>query len=264
MPLTDLQFQTVITDRELIAHAAGGSQAGSYPNALESLDLAYQRGYRWFEFDLQWTRDGQLVGLHDWRATLAHWYDLSQLPAHWRWRRRLWPGCTLPASLFFSLPMRLGWTPLTPERLRDWLAGHPDCWLVTDIKRDNARALAELAEVFGPLRARVMAQVFSLAELNLAQKLGFGRTGWANYGPKWSLSRLLDRLPGRNLDVVVLDDSRLSLPRDAETLDQLQQTGLALWVFTVNDPKRLQALPASISGVITDSLMPGGPPRPVS
>ncbi|MGY6587191.1 MAG: glycerophosphodiester phosphodiesterase family protein [Wenzhouxiangella sp.] len=256
MPLINLQFQTIETDRELIAHAAGGSQAGSYPNAVESLDLAYQRGYRSFEFDLQWTRDDELVGLHDWRGTLAHWYDLNTLPARWRWARRLWPGCALPAPIFFSLPMRLGWTPLTPERLRDWLSCHPDCWLVTDIKRDNPRALTRLAQVFGESRSRVLAQVFSLGELELAQKLGFGRTGWANYGPKWSLSRLLQTLPGRGLDVLVLDESRLRLPQDTGLLDQLDSAGLELWVFTVNNPERLHALPASIRGVITDSLLP--------
>ncbi len=257
MPLTDLQFQRLETDRKLIAHACGGSHAGSYPNAVESLDIAYERGYRCFEFDLQWTRDGQLVGLHDWRSTLAHWYDLGQLPMRWRWARRLRPGCALPASVFFSLPMRLGWTPITPDRLREWLTKHPDCWLVTDIKRDNAHALNRLAHTFGESRSRVLAQVFSLAELDLAKSLGFGRTGWANYGPKWSLSRLIETLPGRGLDVLVLDAQRIRPLRDKALLERLQKDGLELWVFTVNDKEQLRRLPASISGVITDSLLPG-------
>ena len=98
--------------------------------------------------------------------------------------------------------------------------------------------------------------MFSLAELEHAQRLGFGRTGWANYGPNWSLSRLLATLPGRGLDVLVLDESRLRLPRDTRPLNQLAAAGLELWVFTVNDAERLHALPASIRGVITDSLMP--------
>ena len=251
-----LEFEAIASPRLLIAHASGGSPLGNYPNAVECLDWWYQQGVRHFEFDLQWTRDGHLVGLHDWGPTFRRWFDPATLPWHWQLRT---PGielCGLPRDVFLAMGMRGGLTVITPKRLRDWLGSHPDAWLVTDIKRNNPEALTQLAEVFGPLKAQVLAQVFSLAEIHLARELGYARVGWANYVPKLPINELPGMLAGQPLDVVVVNHKTIIDPATHPYLDELRQLGMDLWVFTVNDPERLAELPDSVNGAITDRLLP--------
>lgn len=254
------QFLNIDSSHRIIAHASGGSQLGNYPNAIECLDHWHAAGVRYFEFDLQWTIDRHLFGLHDWGRTFRRWFDTSALPWHWRLRLRLGARRGPPWRLLSELPMRGGLTPITPERLAIWLASHPEAWLVTDVKRGNPEALRELALVMGKLRSQVVAQVFSLEEIKLARELGFGKVGWANYIPKWSLADQASRLPGLPLDVVVLDEKTLTGPDSNRPLDTLRQAGFEVWVFTVNDPQRLASLPVAVNGIITDQLQPAKRP----
>lgn len=255
-----LQFQAVETDLRIIAHAGGGSELGNYPNAIECLDRWHATGVRHFEFDLQWTRDGQLVGLHDWGPTLRRWFDTSDLPWYWRLSLRLRPRHGIPLSLFKQMPMQGGLTPITPERLATWLAQHPEAWLVTDIKHRNPAALKVLAECLGSYRRQVLAQVFSVQEIDLARSLGYGQVAWANYVPKLGLAKLARLLPALPLDVIVLDESTLASPACDRPLDTLRAAGFEIWVFTVNDPDRVANLPRAINGIITDQLLPASQP----
>ncbi|TVQ34987.1 MAG: hypothetical protein EA370_09865 [Wenzhouxiangella sp.] len=251
-----LDFEFVASKRLLIAHAAGGSAMGSYPNAIECLDQWYAQGIRYFEFDLQPTPDGGWIGLHDWGPTLRRWFDLSALPLQQRLLRALRPRSALPAKSVLALPMRGNLTVLTPQRLATWLEAHPDAWLVTDIKSANRQGLEVLAQVLGQRVRQVVAQVFAIEEIELARRLGYGRVAWANYVPKWPLKALPDRLGDFSLDLVVLDQRKLALPQDLPHLDALIRQGREIWVFTVNDCQRLEELPEAISGVITDRLLP--------
>jgi glycerophosphoryl diester phosphodiesterase len=252
----DLKFQTITTAHRIIAHASGGSDMGNYPNAIECLDRWHAAGVRHFEFDLQWTSDGRLIGLHDWGPTFRRWFDISALPWSWRLSLRLRPRHGIPLNLFEQMPMQGGLTPVTPERLATWLAQHPEAWLVTDIKHRNPAALKVLAECLGSYRRQVMAQVFSVEEIDLARSLGYGQVAWANYVPRLGLAKLARRLPTLPLDVVVLDESTLASPACDRPLETLRAAGFEVWVFTVNDPDRVASLPGAINGIITDQLLP--------
>lgn len=256
-----LDFETIDTPRTLIAHAAGGSALGSYPNARQCLDQWYAWGVRHFEVDLQPTPDGSWVALHDWGPTLKRWFDLRALPWHRQLLRPLWPRAALPGAMLRALPMRGNLSVLTPEALNEWLSAHPDAWLVTDIKADNPNGLKMLASILGAQTRQVVAQVFAIAEIELAHELGFGRVAWANYVPKWPLHRLPDWLADQRLDLIVLDHTKINLPNDLPHLERLQDQGRELWVFTVNDGQRLNELPTAISGIITDRLLPPAAPE---
>jgi len=249
-------FEPVATDRLIIAHATGGSELGSYPNAIECLNDWYAKGIRWFEFDLHWTRDGHLVGLHDWGPTFRRWFDPAGLPLSWKLAAPLIRHQGLPLTTFQKLSMRGELTPIDPGLLSDWLADHDDAWLVTDIKTRNDIALEKLAEIFGPLRTRVLAQVFSTAEITLARELGYGRIGWANYVPKRPIAELPGLLEDQPIDLVVLNRKTIRDPATWSDLARLRSMGLDLWLFTVNDAEELAALPDSVNGIITDRLLP--------
>lgn len=251
-----IEFHAVSTDRRIIAHATGGHRLGNYPNARECLDEWYAQGVRWFEFDLHWTEDGHLIGLHDWGPTLRRWFDPATLPITWKLASPLIRYRGLPLPVFRSLTMRGKLTPIDPDILKDWLANHPDAWLVTDIKHNNPAALRRLAEVFGPLTQQVLAQVFSVEEISLARDLGYGRIGWANYVPKLPIERLPALLQDQPVDLVVLNRKTIRDPATWPHLQTLRDQGRDLWLFTVNDPEELTALPDSVNGIITDRLLP--------
>ncbi len=251
-----IEFETIESDRLIIAHATGGSELGSYPNAIECLDDWYAKGVRWFEFDLHWTRDGHLVGLHDWGPTFRRWFDPASLPLHWKLAAPLIRHRGVPSNTFETLRMRGDLTPINPKLLSDWLARHDDAWLVTDIKTHNAAALERLAGAFRPLRARVLAQVFSTQEITVAGELGYGRIGWANYVPKRPINELPALLAEQPVDVVVLNQKTIRDPATWPDLEKLRGMGLDLWLFTVNDPAELAALPDAVNGIITDRLLP--------
>lgn len=251
-----IEFETVESSRLIIAHATGGSELGSYPNAVQCLDDWYAKGVRWFEFDLHWTRDGHLVGLHDWGPTFRRWFEPADLPLEWKLAAPLIRHNGLPLKTFQALRMRGDLTPIDPSLLNDWLAQHHDAWLVTDIKNHNGTALAQLAGAFGPLRSRVLAQVFSIEEIDLALELGYGRIGWANYVPKLPIAALSGLLADRPVDVVVLNRKTIRDPGTWPDLEAIRTMGMDLWLFTVNDPEELNALPDSVNGIITDRLLP--------
>ncbi|MFB7465323.1 glycerophosphodiester phosphodiesterase [Streptomyces sp. NPDC056224] len=68
-----------------VVYAHRGASAYAPENTLESIDLAMQLGFDWVENDVQRTRDGELVVIHD--DTLARTTDVEQVfPGRQPWR----------------------------------------------------------------------------------------------------------------------------------------------------------------------------------
>ena len=61
-----------------IAHAGGGIGGASYTNSRDAFDANYRRGFRFFETDLNWTSDDQLVLIHDWEASFVDHFSKSK------------------------------------------------------------------------------------------------------------------------------------------------------------------------------------------
>ncbi|MGW0751794.1 glycerophosphodiester phosphodiesterase [Streptomyces sp. NPDC002587] len=68
-----------------VVYAHRGASAYAPENTLESIDLAMRLGFDWVENDVQRTRDGELVVIHD--DTLARTTDVEQVfPGRQPWR----------------------------------------------------------------------------------------------------------------------------------------------------------------------------------
>ena len=50
-----------------IAHAGGGLGKTSYTNSYQALTVDIDNGFKYFEIDFTFTKDDQLVCLHDWK-----------------------------------------------------------------------------------------------------------------------------------------------------------------------------------------------------
>ncbi|MHC0432612.1 glycerophosphodiester phosphodiesterase [Streptomyces sp. O3] len=83
-PASHAQAGTAATDRPLIV-AHRGASAYAPENTVESLDRAAEMGFRWAETDVQRTKDGELVMMHD--ATLARTTNVEDVfPGRAPWR----------------------------------------------------------------------------------------------------------------------------------------------------------------------------------
>ena len=109
----------------LVSHALGGviygedeEERDSYTNSLEGFTQSYERGLRIFEVDLDYTSDGQLVGVHDWEKQYAPYYG-DELPDH---------------GTFMSSPVMGKYTPVDLELLLDLMERYPDIMLMLDTK----------------------------------------------------------------------------------------------------------------------------------
>ncbi|MFE9630252.1 glycerophosphodiester phosphodiesterase [Streptomyces sp. NPDC006463] len=68
-----------------VVYAHRGASAYAPENTLDSIDLAMRLGFEWVENDVQRTRDGELVVIHD--DTLARTTDVEQVfPGRQPWR----------------------------------------------------------------------------------------------------------------------------------------------------------------------------------
>ena len=53
-------------DAKRIAHAGGGYRGDTYTNSFEALNENISNGFEYFELDFSFTRDYELVCIHDW------------------------------------------------------------------------------------------------------------------------------------------------------------------------------------------------------
>src|SRR4030042_4627950 len=113
--------------QNLVAHAGGGIENLSYTNSLEALNLSYSKGFRFMELDFEWTNDGYLVLIHDWEESILRLFNAR--PRQYSLKE------------YEHLKMINEMTSLSLDDLAIWIRQHPDTFIITDVKRDNIRAL---------------------------------------------------------------------------------------------------------------------------
>ncbi len=144
-----------------VAHAGGGIGKMSYTNSRDAIDANYRRGHRFFEIDLNWTRDGQLVLIHDWEGSFRSLFPKSKIAG------------TPSLDEFLRLKMKNNLTPISFAELVDWLRAHPAARIVTDVKDDNLRALEEIATDYAEMLDRIIPQIYTFEEYEPVWEMGY-------------------------------------------------------------------------------------------
>lgn len=162
-----------------IAHASGQVDAFTYTNSQEALEAAYAQGFRLFEVDISWTRDGHLVLLHDWDAALADLFHT--MPKH----------CSL--AEFYQLKMKGGrYHQMSFSDLMHWATDHPDACIVTDIKEDNVKALEKIHIDYPTLTEKIIPQIYNFDELVTVANNNYSQFILTLYKKSYSDKALLD------------------------------------------------------------------------
>lgn len=227
---------------QLIAHAGGSIYGYRLTNSLEALNHSYAEGFRYIEVDLNKTTDGALVLIHDWEAVA---------------KRLL--GHTGPCSLraFQESPTMAGLTLLTLDDLLKWLADHPDCTIITDIKyEDNCTTLEQLAKQAGDQVSQFIPQAFSYEEFDKIRKLGFDRvilTLYQLYGKALKLDELIDFAYAKNPWAITIPENRL----DKALVSALSKEAIEVYAHAVNTVDAVDEWHRyGLTGIYTDYFLP--------
>ncbi|MDX2480486.1 MAG: glycerophosphodiester phosphodiesterase family protein [Desulfuromusa sp.] len=224
-----------------IAHAGGAVNQQTYTNSLEALNLNYDNGFRFFEIDLSWTSDGELVAIHDWDGSFRGKFIVSE-------------EIKVPTEAeFLKLKMKTGLTPLSLENVLMWAKGKGDVVIVTDIKDENIKALGKIFTDFEAYIDYIIPQVYSYQEYSEANTLGYPRTILTMYKMKIDPDEVMHFLT-QNSPFAVTMPWQVA---QSGLASHLYQNQIVVYAHTVNDIKLFNSLrKIGVFGIYTDYISP--------
>ena len=224
----------------LIAHAGGGYRQKRYRNSIDALNYNYGLGHRFFEVDFSWTRDGHLVGIHNWNRTYQRLFPTA---AHNR----------IPdLATFRSLPMDGGETQITMTSLSEWLEMHPDAFIITDIKDRNIVGLTYLKYWLGESYHQVIPQIYHAHNYAAVRNLGFHSIIYTLYQTENTTEEIIESIRQLELFAITIHPERQDFP---VLLQAFNEVGLFVYIHTVNsvvDYQRYREM--GVDGLYTDFL----------
>jgi glycerophosphoryl diester phosphodiesterase len=224
---------------KFIAHAGGGIGKMSYTNSRDALDANYRRGHRFFEIDLNWTSDGQLVLIHDWQGAFRDLFPKSKIAG------------TPSLNEFLRLKMKDNLTPMSLSGLVDWLRAHPGARIITDVKDDNLRALRKIAEDYPEEVDRIIPQIYAFEEYEPVWDIGYRNIILTLYVKNYPDDRVLAFAQSHRPFGITMWAERAmgALPKELERMK------IPVFAHTINSPAEQKKLEANgVSGFYTDFL----------
>lgn len=143
----------------LIAHAGGAIDGHTYTNSLEAAQQSIANGYKYLEFDLQFTSDSVLVAAHTWKEfneMTGFPQKLDSVPTYDEYCSRLIYG---------------KYTPLTAFDIHTLFMDNPALFFVTD----KISSVPILLHYFSDLKKRMIVEAFSYEDYVELQDSGFFR-----------------------------------------------------------------------------------------
>ena len=226
----------------LVAHAGGAIGGWSLTNSRQALDRSWGLGFRLFEVDFSWTRDGELVLLHDWGPTLKTLYGVAEGPR------------TL--AEFHALRMVAGLGSLDIAGLESWAGDHPGARIITDVKGPNVEALGVVATRHRSLARHLVPQIYGLQEYEPVRALGYRSIILTLYLSDATDDEVVAFAERHELLGVTMWPARA---RAGHFPERLAAVGVPVYVHTINEWDRAESLfSLGVHGIYTDTLEPAG------
>jgi phosphoglycerol transferase len=228
-----------------VAHAGGGVGGETYTNSYDALNLSLEKGFTYFEIDLSFTSDGELVCIHDWKDSFTRSFGTEAAER---------PDLAAFESLVLD---RSKYRKCTLAGLAEWLERNPAAVLVTDVKEDNLRALRMVSERVRDSSSRVIPQVYDPRNYDAVREMGYRSVIWTLYRFSGSDEDVLRRAEGFDGPFAVTMTRKRAkggLP------DKLAKRGVPTYVHTVNKPAQAKKFMEryGVTEIYTDHLAPGG------
>lgn len=235
----------------LIAHAGGGLPQGIYSNSREAFDRAVGNGFTLIEVDFSWTANGELILIHDWGERYYQYF--SRLPFLPPKLANQWSRQTESAEEFSALTMSHGLTQMTLESLTDWLDKNQNVKIVTDVKNDNVKALAEIKAKASQHQNRFLVQIYAPSEYEQITNLGYQDIIFTTYRSPLSDEKLIKFAGQHQLFALTVPAERAS----HALATSLAATDTPLYAHTLNTNTQAEALRnVGVTGLYTDYLFP--------
>lgn len=213
----------------VVSHRGGVVPGIHEAGTLARLDYNYSQGQRIFELDFSWTSDEQIVVKHDWN-------ERSVIP-------------TLDEYLAESPEDNASLT-----MVYDWLATHPDAFIVTDCKKRSLEGAARIRMERPELVPQFILQIYQLKDYDLVQSQGFQNVILTLYRclPDAPASSIADFMRTHDLFALTIPKKRAG---DKELIKAATDLGVPVYAHTVNDSEMLaNLLQEGIFGVYSDEL----------
>lgn len=226
----------------LIAHAGGGYKNQGYLNSLEALNVNYALGHRYFEVDLNWTSDNELVAIHDWDGTFRRLFSKAD-------------HAVVPdLKTFMGLAMMGNQTQVSLTMLNQWLIDHPEAYIVTDIKENNVAALTKVKAQLGDNYQRFIPQIYEAEEYTTLRKLGYQNIIFTLYVTHASTAEIIYSIQNLNLFAVTISPYRGDFQ---QVVNSSKQAGKYVYVHTFNELSDFTKYnDLGVDGLYTDYLYP--------
>lgn len=236
-------------DRYII-HAGGfvedeSGEMLSYTNSREAIENCYEKGNRICELDFMMTADGKVVCAHneDEEDTWAHGITVQGRSNE-----------QLDFYEFMGAKFNGMLTTVSLEDLAGFMRGHKDFYIVTDVKDDNIGVCDIISRDYPDLRNRFIVQIYHPDEYKRIRKLGFDYVIYTLYmatPDELTADATRDFINDADLvGVTFWMDYPESFP---ESYEILRQSGLPLFVHTVNDKDQMKSyIDMGIDGIYTD------------
>ncbi len=236
------------------AHALGAIDGITYTNSKEAFLHSYSLGAKYYELDLSFTADGDLVCFH---SGIEERVGLSR------------PIGEVTTSEFLSHRFQGRFTLMTLEEFFRLMASRPDIYLVTDTKdtdfRRSLEAVVATAERVDPaLIARIIPQFYQseqwqdVAAVERDHGL-FATVIFTLYRTSLDDDGVVDVASRRRIPIVTMATSRFN----PGLVGRLLQVGTSSMVHTVNEPADvLSLLRQGVRGVYSDVILRWWPRHP--
>ena len=214
----------------LIAHAGGAIDSCVYTNSREALELAVKNGYRFIEFDFQFTSDSVMVAAHSW-SDFNRMSDSVHL------------GDTAPCYDDFQSRRIFGrYTPLSAIEINDFFELNDSIFLVTD-KVSNPELLHRY---FPNLKERMVVEAFSYEDYIQLKAEGYYRVLYSCMASDVYATLLKNLLfnrllPGGRIEWMAVHTSAFNVPF-FKFINKVRRFNIAL--FTVD---ALDSIPGKYS-----------------
>ena len=222
-----------------IAHAGGKVDGMRLTNSKEAIENSYRKGHSLIELDMHWSKDGELLLLHDW-GNFAKFIDAPEVKIY-------------TAEEFISFKINGKLTPMTLDQLVTWLDNNHGVYIVTDIKTNNLRALKLIKDKYPKLQNRFIPQIYNFEQYDPVNDMGYDNIIMTTYDSNYNNNQILDFAKSNKLFAVTMptDRARTNLP----TL--LKNENIFTYTHTINTEESVKDLQKyNVRGFYSDSLMP--------
>lgn len=236
-------------DRYII-HAGGFVEDGSgemlsYTNSREAIENCYENGNRICELDFLTTSDGKVVCAHndDQEEMWAHGINVVN-----------GTGEALSFYEFMGAKFNGTLTTMSLEDVADYIREHPDLYIVTDVKDDNIGVCTLIARDYPELKNNFIIQIYHPNEYKRIRELGFNYVIYTLYrATEEELTAEVTEQFTKESDLVGVTFWMEYPDNYADGFEVLKQSGLPLFVHTVNDKDQMKSfIDRGIDGCYTD------------